>query len=185
MTFTAPELASFWSAAWSVPFRLACRWLTPDEKTNVSPDALPPRQITPLCVQRWVGQAIGARLAWMRDHPEAAAYRYSGAYDESDPSIPCWTDRADALYDRRYVRQASEDDLLWRWNVEVERLLRISEATPFLLGEDDWARAVLRVCEHLNQLYAELKRRHRAMRARAILREELRAYIAWDYRAAA
>ncbi len=75
MSFTASELASFWSAAWSVPFRLACRWLAPDERTSFSPDAPPLRRIAPFCVQRWVGQAIQARLAWMRDHPEAAAYR--------------------------------------------------------------------------------------------------------------
>lgn len=185
MNFTDAELSSFWSAAWSVPFRSACRWLTSDEKTNVSPDAEPPTWLKPLCVQRWVGQAIGARLAWMRDHPEAALYRYSGAYDESDPSIPCWTEKGTVFYDWHELREFEEERILWRWNVEVERLLRTSEAPPFLLGEDAWTRAVLRVCEHLNQLYGELKRRHRAMRARAILREELRAYIHWDYRAAA
>lgn len=180
MFFTAPELASFWSAAWSVPFRRACRWLTPDAKSNVSPDAQPPRQIAPRCVQRWVGQAIEARLAWMRDHPEAAAYRYSGPYDVCDPSIPCWTDRADVPYDRRALRKNPEEQLLWRWNVEVERLLRVSEAPPFLVGADDWALAALGISGRLSQLYAELKRRHRAMRARAMLREELRAFVEWQ-----
>lgn len=185
MFFTAPELAAFWSAAWSVPFRRACRWLAPDAQTNISLDARPPKQIAPRCVQRWVGQTIQARLAWMRAHPEAAAYRYSGPYDECDPSIPRWTDRADVPYDRRILRISPEGHLLWRWNVEVERLLRISEAPPALVGADDWARAALGVSQRLSQLYAELKRRHRAMRARAILRDELRAYIEWDYRAAA
>jgi hypothetical protein len=185
MPFTASELAAFWSAAWTVPFRLACRWLTPEERARVSPDAQPPRQIAPLCVQRWVGQAVQARLAWMRDHPEAAAYRYSGPYDESDPSIPCWTDKADALYDRRALHKAAEDDLLWRWNVEVERLLRVSEAPPCFVGKEAWARAALGISARLSQLYVELKRRQRAMRARAMLREQLRASICWDYRAAA
>ncbi len=69
--------------------------------------------------------------------------------------------------------------------MEVERLLRVSEAPPALVGKDDWARAALGVSLRLSQLYAELKRRHRAMRARAMLREALRASIQWDYRAAA
>lgn len=34
--------------------------------------------------------------------------------------------------------------------------------------------------EHLAQVYAELKRRHKAMPARAILREALRQFVAWD-----
>jgi hypothetical protein len=43
----------------------------------------------------------------------------------------------------------------------------------------------LRVSERLNLVYLELKRCHKALPARAILREELRRYIEWDYRVAA
>jgi hypothetical protein len=35
---------------------------------------------------------------------------------------------------------------------------------------------VLGACEHIAQIYAELKRRHKAMRARAMLREQLQRY---------
>ena len=63
---------------------------------------------------------------------------------------------------------------------EVERLLRIVRELPALIGEDIWASAALSACEHVAQVYAELKRRHKAMRARAMLREELRRFITWQ-----
>jgi hypothetical protein len=185
MNITPADLAAFWSAPWSVPFRAACRWLAPDAQTRVSPDAQPPAWLRPLCLQRWVGQAIAARLAWMRAHPAAALYRYSGSFDEGDPSIPYWADMATSSYTRLWLQHQEDDALLWRWNVEVERLLRVSEAPPCLVGENDWARSALGVALRLAQLYAELKRRHKARRARALLRDELRRYITWDYRAAA
>jgi hypothetical protein len=179
MKITPADLVFFWSAAWSVPLRSACRWLTPDAQTAVAPDAIAARWLKPLCLQRWVGQAIGDRLAWMRQHPEAAAYR---CWQES---TPCWTGMSAVSYDRRCLRELSEAGLLSLWEVEVERLLRISEAPPARVGEDDWARAALGVCEHLSQLYAELKRREQSRRARWRLREALRGYVRWDYRAAA
>ena len=141
MAFTSDELTAFWSAAWTVPLRSACRWLTPAEQTKVSPEAHPPRWLTPLCMQRWVGKAIVALLAWMQAHPEAALYRYSGPADEGDPSIPCWTQPPSVVAAWRDLSQEDEGHLLWRWAVEVERLLRISEAPPALVGRDDWARA--------------------------------------------
>lgn len=182
---TPTDLAAFWAAAWSQPFRSACRWLTPEARTRVSLDVQSPAWLTPLCLQRWVGQAVAARLAWMQAHPEAALYRYSGPSDEGDPSIPYWAEMATSSYTRLWLGHQEDEAILWRWNVEVERLLRVSEAPPSLVGEDDWARAALGVGLRLSQLYGELKRRHKARRARGLLREELRGYITWDYRAAA
>jgi len=174
MLFSAPELESFWSAPWSVPLRLACRWLAPEVKTKVSPTALAPTWIKPLCVQRWVAQAIVARLAWMRAHPDAAAYR------APDESAPRWTEAAWESYDCFCVRRLSQEGLLWLWRVEVERLLRIVDLPPALLGET-WTQSALAVCHHLSQIYRELKRRHKAMQARALLREELRRFVEWEY----
>ena len=185
MQMTETDLAAFWAAAWSLPFRAACRWLTPEAQMRVSPDVKPAAWLTPLCLQRWVGQAVAGRLAWMRAHPEAALYRYSGPFDAGDPSIPYWADMAASCYTPLWLHHQEDDDLLWRWNVEVERLLRISEAPPCLVGEEAWARAALGVALRLSQVYAELKRRHKARRARARLRAELREYVTWDYRAAA
>jgi hypothetical protein len=185
MLFSPDDLHAFWSAPWSVPLRSACHWLTPAEQTRVSPATKAPRWLTPLCVQRWVGKAIAARFAWMRDHPEAALYRYSGPADEGDPSIPCWTTKGTVSYGWLCLEEATEAQILKRWAVEVERLLHTCEAPPALVGEDFWALAALRICEHLNQLYTELKRRHKAMRARTLIREALSQYITWDYRVAA
>jgi hypothetical protein len=182
---TEDDLACFWEAAWSVPLRAACRWLTPEAQGRVEREAQAPTWLRPLCVQRWVGQAVAARLAWMRAHPEAALYRYSGAFDEGDPSIPYWADMAAFSYLRLWLRHQEEAALVWRWNVEVERLLRISEAPPCLVGEEAWARAAVGVARRLSELYGELKRRQGARRARGMLREELRGYVRWDYRAAA
>ncbi len=41
------------------------------------------------------------------------------------------------------------------------------------------------VGRRLSQLYGELKRRQGERGARGMLREEMRGYVTWDYRAAA
>jgi glutamyl-tRNA reductase len=64
--------------------------------------------------------------------------------------------------------------------IEVERLLRIADAEPCLVGTTGWTCTALSTCEHLAQLYAELKRRHKAQQARAIIREELRQFVEWQ-----
>src|ERR1051326_8319885 len=151
MLFSPDDLAAFWSAPWSVPLCSACRWLAPEAQTHISPDAHAPRWLTPLCLQRWVGQAIRARLAWMKANPQAALYRYSGSSDECDPSIPCWTAKETVFYGWHSLHYLEEQRILFAWEVEVERLLRTCEAPPHLVGQDMWARAALRVCEHLTQ----------------------------------
>ena len=137
----------------------------PMRKPETVSEPKPPTWLRPLCLQRWVGQTVLARLAWMQRHPEAALYRYSGSSDECDPSIPCWTEKGTVCYDWHGLHTEEAAHPL-RWEIEVERLLRTSEAPPALIGQDTWARAALRICEHLNQLYSELKRRHGARRAR-------------------
>ena len=180
MMFSSDDLAAFWSAPWSVPIRSACRWLAPEAQTRTAPEPKPPTWLRPLCLQRWVGQTVLARLAWMQSHPQAALYRYSGSSDERDPSIPCWIEKGTISYDWHELHFLEEAAICLRWEIEVERLLRTCEAPPALLGQDTWARAVLRICEHLTQLYTELKRRQGARRARYLLRERLRHYITWQ-----
>ncbi len=51
---------------------------------------------------------------------------------------------------------------------------------PGLVGDDDWTRATLGASEHLAQVYHELRRRHNAARARCIVREALRCFVAWQ-----
>ncbi len=138
------------------------------------PDSLAPDWLRPLCLQRWVGQAVTARLAWLHAHPDLAALRYER---ESRPrwDVGRW-DRAE----RRCLRDLCEETLLRLFVIEVERLLRILREPPGLVGNADWARATLAACEHVAQVYHELRRRHNAVRARYLLREELRHYVTWQ-----
>ena len=172
MQYTPTDLLSFWTTPWSRPLRGACVWLaslgTPISGSQ--PDAAAPRWLRPLCLQRWVGQGVAARLAWMREHPDQPAYQFAR------DSEPCWTDVAWATYDRFSTRGLSEEGLLQLFGAEVERLLRSAEEAPGMVGAASWTRAVLGACEHVAQIYGELKRRHKAMRARAMLREQLQRY---------
>lgn len=179
------DLLFFWCTPWSRPLRDACEWLARFGQpiSGNKPDDLAPRWVRPLCLQRWVGKAIAARLAWMRDHPERAAYRYGRE------SEPCWHDVAWVSYEWRTLREFSEEALLTIFGMEVERLLRIMQEPPGLVGDLEWTRATLGASEHIAQVYKELKRRQppcagarqsRALRARAILREELRRYVTWE-----
>ena len=158
MSFSPDELEAFWSAAWSVPLRSACRWLEPAVQTHLDAAVQSPLWLKPFCVQRWIGQAVLDRLAWMRAHPEAAAYRFSGPAGVGDASLARWTEPPSEVEAWLDVHLEIDDCLCWRWEVEVERLLRISEAPPALLGEALWAQAVLRSCARLSLVYAELKR---------------------------
>ncbi len=164
---------SFWSSPWAASLRSACVWLkrTPAPLVPPTPDALAPDWIRPLCLQRWVGQAIAARLAWVRAHPDDAGFLYP------DETIPLWTQTAWQLYRPDLVRSESEGWLLTRFQIEVECLLRIMQAPPALLGEEIWTRAALGSCERLAQIYHELRRRVGARSARRMLREVLSAYI--------
>ncbi|HLW03073.1 MAG TPA: hypothetical protein VKT82_30760 [Ktedonobacterales bacterium] len=168
---------TFWLTPWSAPFRAACLWFTPDTQPlqGRKPNTIAPRWVRPFFVQRWVGEAIAARLA---ANPATTAYRFG---HDSDPD---WDAAAWASYPRAILRQLDEQTVLGIVGMEVERLLRIAQEHPGLVGQVEWTGAALSASEHLAQLYAELKRRHKAMQARALLREELRRFVAWEERAA-
>jgi hypothetical protein len=173
MRCSAADLVSFWTTPWSLPLRRACVWLACTDPPLIAhaPDSIAPRWVRPLCVQRWVGQAVAARLAWWQAHPDRAAHRFGR---ESEPS---GKEAAWASYQRAYLREFSEQRLLWFFGIEVERLLQLMQESPILAGGGVWTQAVLGACEHIAQVYGELKRRHGFRIARAIVREELQRFI--------
>ncbi len=168
---------TFWLTPWSAPFRAACLWFTPDTQPlqGRKPNKVAPWWVRPFFVQQWVGEAIAARLA---ADPDTCAYRFGRE------SEPVWKASAWARYPRAILRQLREETLLGIWGMEVERLLRIAQEHPCLVGQMEWTGAALCASEHLAQLYAELKRRFKAERARALLREELRRFVEWEQRKA-
>jgi hypothetical protein len=113
------------------------------------------------------------RLAWLRAHPEAERDRFG---EESDPG---WEMEGRLLMERRRQGRMDEATLLRLIAVELERLTRIAEEAPALVGGGCWTEAALAACAQVARLYAELKRRHRAERARALLCAELRRFVAW------
>ncbi|HEY7357216.1 MAG TPA: hypothetical protein VH590_12140, partial [Ktedonobacterales bacterium] len=130
---------SFWSSPWAASLRAACVWLKrePAPVVPATPDSLAPGWIRPLCLQRQIGKAIAARLAWMRQHPDQAAFLFP------ETSIPGWTRFFWTPYERRALRSWSDEWLLFHFQLEVERLLRIMQTPPALIGEEDWTLAAL------------------------------------------
>ena len=180
MLATIDDVLIFWLTPWSEALRGTCVWIErfgPPISGKKKPDDAAPKWLRPLCLQRWVAQAIAARLAWISAHPEQEAYRFGRE------SEPCWEASAWASYDWRCLRTFSEATLLWLFGMEVERLLRIMQEPPSLVGGVDWTRAAPGASEHLSQVYKEVKHRQpaqagqgRALRARGILREALRRF---------
>jgi hypothetical protein len=167
------DLISFWLTPWSAPFRAACLWFTPDTQPlqGRKPDKIAPRWLRPLFLQRWVGEAVAARL---QANPHTSAYRCG--YE----SEPCWKASAGPSARRASLRRLSEARLLWAFGVEVERLLRIAQEHPCLVGDANWTGAALDASAQIARIYAELKRRYKAMQARALVREELCRFVGWQ-----
>jgi hypothetical protein len=118
-----------------------------------------------------VGQAVFARAAWLEEHPSAAPYRFG---NDSDP---CWSRTAQQPYARPSLRALSDAGLIWSLGMEVERLLRLTQTSPALLGQCAWVAAILGASAHVAQVYHELRRHYHAPRARAMLREALRWFV--------
>jgi len=166
---------SFWSSPWSRSLRAACVWLkrTPAPIVPATSDALAPGWLRPLCLHRQIGWAIGARLAWQRAHPDLAALRFP------TNSIPCWDEGAWVSYPRRGLPRLTDEQMLGLFLVELERLQRVIETPPELVGER-WTRAALGCCEHLTQIYHEFKRRYQARATRSFIGALLQDYICWQ-----
>ena len=167
------DLIDFWLMPWSAFFRATCLWFTLDTQPiqGRPPEKEPPRWMRPLFLQRWVAQAVTTRL---KANPSTTAYRF-GKESES-----CWDAVAWLRYDWRILRQFNEDILLWIFGMEADRLLRIAQEHPSMVGQVQWTCVVLGASEHLAQLYGELKRRQKALPARTLLREELRRFAEWQ-----
>ena len=183
MCGTMDDLMTFWLTPWSKPLREACVWVTRfgPPLSGKKPDTEAPKWVRPLFLQRWVAQAIAERLAWLDAHPDLADDRF-GQESETDWEHVTWT-----FAEPRCLRELCEATLLWMFNCEVERLLRIIQEPPTLVGSCEWTQAALVACGHIAQVYAELRRRqpagagyHKAKRARAIVREELRRFVTWQ-----
>jgi hypothetical protein len=175
LTGTIP-FNSFWSSPWSAPLRGACHWLKrePAPVVPATPDALAPGWLRPLSLQRQIGQAIGWRLKWMREHPDHATFLFP------TDSIPVWHDFGWQPYGRGVLRTWSDEWLNLHFVMEFERLLRIIQTPPRLMGEETWTRAALDACQHLAQVYHEFRRRYSSRRVRWFVRRVLEEYISWE-----
>ena len=139
------HLITFWLLPWSKPFRAACHWFalgTQPMQGRAHPDKEAPRCLRPLFLQRLVGQAAAARLAWLQAHPLATRYRYGR---ESEPR---WFNAAWASYERCILREFADAMLLWIFGMEVEQLVRIAEEHPSLVGQVEWVCATLGAREY-------------------------------------
>lgn len=173
MLYLSSYLAVFWRLPWSAPLRSALTWQTEALPQTLAAPPEAPRWLRPLCVQRMVGRAIAARAAWLAQHSCPAPYRFG------NDSLPDWSKVGLLRYDCRILRAMSDEPLLWMFGMEVERVLRLILTSPAELGEGAWLAALLGASEHIAQVYHELRRRCKAMRARAILREELQRFVEW------
>jgi len=176
MLATIDDLFAFWLTPWTKTLRDLSVQLTFMDPpiSGKRPDKDAPRWVRPLCLQRWVSQAIAARLAWMQAHPTQAAPRFGAASETRFEGCAAEPPR------RRCLRGKRDEALLEQFSTTVERLLRLLSEPPKLVGEMDWTRAALRASQEMAQIYAELKRRYKAMPARAMLREELRRFVIWQ-----
>ncbi len=175
MPFTSADLVSFWSSSWGVPLRSACRWLSLEVKRRAEPGVPVAWRLGTQCLSRWVGQAIAARWAWLKAHPDAPHYC------SPEDSAPVWAALVLPPYDRGWLRTFNEEwDFLWAVRFEAERLMRLLDYPPVLIGEEEWTTAVLALCARLNLVYGELKRRYRAKQARAFLQAVLAQFVVWD-----
>src|SRR5579859_2777433 len=174
MEFIIDYLLVFWQLPWSAPLRAALPW-QPEWLPTLAEPPVAPNWLRPLCVQRWVGQAVAARLAWLQRQPEPDAIppRFGSE------SFPEWHPFHLGTYGWRELHALSAASLRWLLGMEVERLCRLARTPPGEIGVSGWVAACLAVCLHVAQLYHELRRRYRTRRARQIVREELAAFLAW------
>jgi|GEM_PF-2168014 len=159
MDFTSACLAVFWLLPWSAPLRAALVYHPdPDRFPPSSLPPLAPRWLKPLCVQRWVGQAVAAHLAWRAAHPDRWPYR------SGEDSLPEWQEGNLGRYVGRYLGGFAEAELRWLLGMEVERRRRLALLSPAERGEGAWVACMLAVHLHVAQVYRALRRRYRALR---------------------
>ena len=86
-----------------------------------------------------------------------------------------------ASYDRRCLRELREETAAAHlWHGGRAPAAHCRKSRPCWWATGDWTRAALGASEHMAQVYHKLRRRHNAVRARYLLREELRRFVTWD-----
>ncbi len=175
MSFSVDEVHSFLIARWSLPIRRTCPHLPAQERQTVRPKTkVPvPKGIKPQFLQRWLGSAIASRLAWQEQQTTAPRYRFGLR------SAPCWSQTMTLPYEGRALRGEEEETLLWYLGMDIERAYRITQADPTEVGENLWTLTLLSACQHVAQVYRELRRRYRAKRARELVWDALRLFVSW------
>jgi hypothetical protein len=175
MSFTVAEVHSFLIARWSLPIRRSCVHLSAQVRHAVRPKTkVPiPKGIRPQFLQRWLGQSIASRLAWQEQRPGPARYRFGIR------SAPCWSQTETRPYEGRALRRETEEDLLRYLEIGIERLYRITQEDQTEIGETLWTLTLLSACQHLAQVYLELRRRYKAERARELTWDALRLFVTW------
>ena len=138
------------------------------------PDALAPDWLRPLCLQRQLAKAVQARLAWRKAHPKAPNY-WAEKWTSPDWDQDAWTP-----YNVRWLHGYSVEGLTARFQIDLERLVRIMEVPPSVLGAAIWTHSALGSCERLAQLYQEVLRRYGALGHAALCARLLDSYICWE-----
>ena len=113
--FRPTDLVDFWLMPWSEPLRNACCWIAlfGAPLHGKKPDKDAARWLKPLFMQRWVGQAVADRLAWVKAHPEAAGDRFG---DGVGPRLARgWLDAASAAQAAASGRGGGAA-AAWPWN---------------------------------------------------------------------
>jgi len=183
MRGTIHDLMNFWLTPWSKPIREACEWVVRfgPPLSGKAPNKVAPWWVRPFFLQAWVVQIITARLAWLNEHPNVPKERF-GWKSETDWKRVVWT-----FAERDCLCEMDEATLREFFIIEVERMQRILLEAPGLVGNVPWTLAAMVSCAHLSQYYHELRQRQppcagqgRALRVRAILREELRRFVTWQ-----
>lgn len=171
LLFSFPVCLSLWSWVWDAPVRALFGETFADAFLPDAPCWPVPRTLGPVCVQRMIARAVVARLTWLREQHVPIFPRFGA------DSVWDWAEAATHREPSGFLRSLAESRLHWLIGVQLDWLLHM-----LVLPEDD-APAPLRLvafvgtCGRLAQYYAELKRRHGAGQARALLREDLLHYL--------
>ena len=177
MLAVAPDLVSFWLMPWSEPFRAACLWFTLDTQPLRGKQARQRRARSGCARSSFsAGSARPSPPGWpgsrriqrrgaiaLKTNPPPAGTRWPG------PAIP-------GAACANCAKKRCCASLAWK----SSGCCALPRSRPCWWATATGPAPRWAASEHIAQLYAELKRRHKAQRARAILSLELRQYVEWQ-----